>query len=67
MLSDAWGTALEPSPVTPMGAYDPYQILAGTIKATIESAEGYNASGVVVAPLLQLGNTGEQYYIVYRC
>ncbi|KAI0331438.1 carboxypeptidase S [Cubamyces sp. BRFM 1775] len=62
VLSDAFGTGLEPSPVTPMGTDDPYQILAGTIKATIESAEGYNASGVVVAPLLQLGNTDTRYY-----
>ena len=58
-LSDAWGTALEPSPVTPTGEETPYQILAGTIKATIESAEGYNAKGVVVAPLSATGNTGE--------
>ena len=57
-LSDAWGTALEPSPVTPTGKDDPFQILAGTIKATIESAEGYNAKGVVVAPQLATGNTG---------
>ncbi|KAI0793938.1 carboxypeptidase S [Fomes fomentarius] len=61
-LSDAWGTALEPSPVTPTGKDDPYQILAGTIKATIESAEGYNAKGIVVAPLLAIGNTDTRYY-----
>ena len=57
-LSNAFGTALEPSPVTPTGAGDPYQVLAGTIKATPESAKGYNASGVVVAPQIILGNTG---------
>ncbi|CDO73269.1 hypothetical protein BN946_scf185008.g31 [Trametes cinnabarina] len=62
ILSDAFGTGLEPSPVTPMGENDPYQVLAGTIKATIETAEGYDASGVVVAPLLQLGNTDTRYY-----
>ncbi|TBU30672.1 carboxypeptidase S [Dichomitus squalens] len=61
-LSDAWGTALEPSPVTPTGAGDAYQVLAGTIKATLESARGYNASGVVVAPQLVLGNTDTRYY-----
>ena len=66
VLSDAFGTGLEPSPVTPMGTDDPYQILAGTIKATIASAKGYNASGVVVALLLQLGNTGEQS-MIYQC
>ena len=53
VLSDAFGTGLEPSPVTPMGADDPYQILAGTIKATIESAEGYNASGIVAADVFE--------------
>ena len=57
-LADAFGTALEPSPVTPTGKGDPFQVLAGTIKATLESAAGYNASGVVVAPQLILGNTG---------
>ncbi|KAL7280786.1 hypothetical protein ACG7TL_005730 [Trametes sanguinea] len=62
VLSDAFGTGLEPSPVTPMGEHDPYHVLAGTIKSTIETAEGYNASGVVVAPLLQLGNTDTRYY-----
>ncbi|KAI0693188.1 carboxypeptidase S [Cerioporus squamosus] len=64
-LSDAWGTALEPSPVTPTGENDPYQVLAGTIKATIESSEGYQMSGtkgVVVAPLLTIGNTDTRYY-----
>ncbi|KAI0367042.1 carboxypeptidase S [Pilatotrama ljubarskyi] len=62
VLSDAFGTGLEPSPITPMGKDDPYQVLAGTIKATIESAEGYNASGVIVAPILQIGNTDTRYY-----
>ena len=58
-LSDAWDASLEPSPITPTGPEDPYQIFAGTIKATLESAQGYNATGVVVAPKLILGNTGE--------
>ncbi|KAI0820831.1 carboxypeptidase S [Trametes gibbosa] len=57
VLSDAFGTGLEPSPITPMGESDPYQVLAGTIMGTIESARDYEASGVVVAPLLQIGNT----------
>ncbi|TBU60963.1 hypothetical protein BD310DRAFT_921838 [Dichomitus squalens] len=61
-LTDAWDASLEPSPVTPTGPEDPYQIFAGTIKATLESAEGYNATGVVVAPQLILGNTDTQYY-----
>ncbi|KAI0741428.1 carboxypeptidase S [Daedaleopsis nitida] len=57
---DAFG--VQPSPVTPTGNDDPFQILAGTIKATIESAEGYNAKGVVVAPQLATGNTDTRYY-----
>ncbi|PIL24992.1 hypothetical protein GSI_12879 [Ganoderma sinense ZZ0214-1] len=61
-MTDAFGTALEPSPVTPTGKEDPYHVLAGTIKATLESAVGYNASGVVVAPQLILGNTDTRYY-----
>ncbi|KAI0629263.1 carboxypeptidase S [Trametes polyzona] len=62
VLSDAFGTGLEPSPVTPQGKGDSYQVLAGTIKSTLESSIGYAASGVVVAPLLQLGNTDTRYY-----
>lgn len=58
-LSDAWGTALEPSAATPMGKGDPYGVFAGTVKATIESSDRYDAKGVVVAPLLTIGNTGE--------
>lgn len=58
-LSDSWDSSLLPSPITPIGPEDPYQILAGTIKATLQSAEEYNARGVVVAPQLALGNTGK--------
>ncbi len=58
-LSDSWDSGLQPSPVTPTGPEDPYQILAGTIKATLQSAEGYTARGVIVAPQLAIGNTGK--------
>ncbi|KAH9935922.1 carboxypeptidase S [Epithele typhae] len=61
-LSDAWGTALEPSPVTPMGKGAPYEVFAGTVKATIESSDRYEGSSVVVAPLLTIGNTDTRYY-----
>ncbi|KIJ65710.1 hypothetical protein HYDPIDRAFT_110859 [Hydnomerulius pinastri MD-312] len=60
-LSDAYGTALEPSPVTPAG-YGPYSILGGSIKATLESSSFYNVTGVVVAPSLSLGNTDTMNY-----
>ncbi|KAM5532363.1 hypothetical protein V8D89_013957 [Ganoderma adspersum] len=61
-LSDSWYSGLLPSPITPTGPDDPYQILAGTIKATLQSAEGYHARGVVVAPQVALGNTDTQFY-----
>lgn len=56
ILSDAWGNKLEPSPITPMGESGPWKLLAGTIKATVESTEGGKA---VVIPGLTNGNTGE--------
>ncbi|KAF8845156.1 carboxypeptidase S [Paxillus ammoniavirescens] len=52
-LSDAYGSALEPSPVTPAG-FGPYSILGGTIKATMESSDFYNVTSIVVAPSLSL-------------
>ncbi|EMD39230.1 hypothetical protein CERSUDRAFT_81981 [Gelatoporia subvermispora B] len=62
-LSFAWGSSgLEPSPVTPTGLNDPFGILAGTIKATLTSAEGYDKKGVIVTPMLALGNTDTSRY-----
>lgn len=54
-ISEEYDSALEPSPVTPTG-YGPYSILAGTIKATVESSNFYNVSQVVVSPSLSLGS-----------
>ena len=65
-LSDSWYSGLVPSPITPTGPDDPYQVLAGTIKATLQSAEGYHARGVVVAPQLALGNTGKSSILFHR-
>ncbi|EGN96606.1 hypothetical protein SERLA73DRAFT_75491 [Serpula lacrymans var. lacrymans S7.3] len=60
-LSDAFNTALDPSPVTPL-EYGPYSLLSGTIKATIGSSTFYNTTGVVIAPSLSLGNTDTRFY-----
>ncbi|THH14625.1 hypothetical protein EW146_g5732 [Bondarzewia mesenterica] len=50
VLSDAWNTALEPSPITPTGENGAWKLLSGTIKATIESrSEG---AGAAVIPHL---------------
>ncbi|KAK0497225.1 hypothetical protein EDD18DRAFT_1161183 [Armillaria luteobubalina] len=61
VLSDAFGSALQPSPVSPLDLKGPYGILSGTIKATLQSSDRYEA-GVVVMPSLGLGNTDTQFY-----
>ncbi|KAI6000975.1 hypothetical protein F5J12DRAFT_906522 [Pisolithus orientalis] len=52
-VSDTFGTALEPSPVTPMG-YGPYSILGGTVKATMATSQLYNDATVILGPFLLL-------------
>ncbi|KAF8552390.1 hypothetical protein OG21DRAFT_1498426, partial [Imleria badia] len=52
-MSEECDSAPHPSPVTPTGN-GPYSILAGTIKATMESSKFHNATQVVVAPSLLL-------------
>jgi Gly-Xaa carboxypeptidase len=74
-LSDAWGTGLEPAPVTPTDA-KPYKLLAGTIKAVYAAhradklmvAEDGNPSlegqsqDIIVAPGIMPGNTDTRWY-----
>lgn len=59
-LTDAFGLALEPAPVTPTGIdAAPYQLLSGTIKATYNahrSLQGNN--NIAVSPGMPTGNTG---------
>ena len=64
VLSDAWGTALEPAPVSPNGKHDlPYQLLSGTIKATYNSHRNFrNDKQVQVAPGIMTGNTGLPFF-----
>jgi len=63
-LDDAWGTGLEPAPVTPTGKDSaPWQLLSGTIKATYNahrSLEG--ADHIFVSPGIMTGNTDTRYY-----
>lgn len=63
VLSDAFGTALEPAPITPTGEdAAPYQLLSGTIKATWNAHQslkkGEDITEVFVAPSIMTGNTG---------
>ncbi|KIM32781.1 hypothetical protein M408DRAFT_14420 [Serendipita vermifera MAFF 305830] len=61
-ISDAWGTALEPAPVTPIDA-EPYKLLSGTIIAT--ESRGKNdtdAPPLYVMPSVMSGNTDTRHY-----
>ncbi|TCD67575.1 hypothetical protein EIP91_012205, partial [Steccherinum ochraceum] len=60
-LSDAWGTASEPAPPTPIDEA-PYQILMGTIKATLGESQRYQEREVVVSPMLALWKTDTRFY-----
>jgi Gly-Xaa carboxypeptidase len=64
-LADAWGTALEPAPVTPIDGAA-YKLLAGTIKATYDHhrADELHKQDIVVAPGIMTGNTGA--FTLYR-
>ncbi|KAI0927139.1 hypothetical protein AcV5_007754 [Taiwanofungus camphoratus] len=59
-ISDAFGTALEPAPVSPMTGSGPYELLSGTIIGSLGSSNrtGYSQKAFV-APGLAIGNTGE--------
>jgi Gly-Xaa carboxypeptidase len=58
-LTDAYGTALEPAPMTPSDEDSaPWQLLSGTIKATYNAQRGPEGDNVVVSPGVLSGNTG---------
>ena len=59
-LTDAWGTALEPAPVTPTGEESaPWKLLSGTIKAAYNAHRGLEgADNIFVSPGITSGNTG---------
>ena len=62
-LTDAWGTALEPAPVTPTDE-EPFKVLSGTIRATYNSHRGFeNEEEIKIAPGIMTGNTGAAFFI----
>ncbi|KAG6821197.1 hypothetical protein H0H93_004017 [Arthromyces matolae] len=60
-LSDAYGTSLEPAPVTPTSLDAiPWNILSGTIKAAYNSHRSLTEKNeIIVGPGMMSGNTGE--------
>ncbi|KAK7005667.1 Gly-X carboxypeptidase [Favolaschia claudopus] len=66
-LKDAYGTSLEPAPVSPIRGKgsEAYQVLSGTIKATYAAHRGLDlksGGGIAVAPGMSTGNTDTRYY-----
>ncbi|KAG6866575.1 hypothetical protein C0991_002060 [Blastosporella zonata] len=63
-LTDAYGTALEPAPVTPTSADAvPWNLLSGTIKATYNSHRSLTGTDeIIVSPGMPSGNTDTRYY-----
>ncbi|KAK7686368.1 hypothetical protein QCA50_010592 [Cerrena zonata] len=62
-LSDAYQDALEPAPTTPTSKdAAPYQLLAGTIRATYSIHRGGDDSEVIVSPGIMSGNTDTSGY-----
>ncbi|KAJ1311789.1 hypothetical protein OPQ81_010254 [Rhizoctonia solani] len=57
-LSDAWGTALDPAPITPTEGTEAaaYKLLSGVIRHTRGSKK------TVVSPAIMSGNTDTRYY-----
>ncbi|KAG8683468.1 hypothetical protein FRC11_013533, partial [Ceratobasidium sp. 423] len=57
-LSDAWGTALEPAPITPTAGTEAaaYKLLSGVIRHTRGDKR------TVVSPAIMSGNTDTRYY-----
>lgn len=60
-LSEAWGTELEPAPVTPSDEGSaPWRLFSGTIKATFNAHRGLDGpNNIFVSPGIMSGNTGE--------
>ena len=56
-LSDAFGSALEPAPVTPSAGSAPYDVLSGTIRNVLTTSPRklYENKAVIVAPSILLG------------
>ena len=58
-IADAFGTALEPAPITPMGGSGPFKLLSGTIVGVLGASNrtGYDKK-TFIAPSMSTGNTG---------
>ncbi|KZW00041.1 carboxypeptidase S [Exidia glandulosa HHB12029] len=60
---DAWHSALEPAPHTPVDAEaKPFALLSGTIKAVVQHNPNVEPANVVVAPTIGSGNTDTSRY-----
>ncbi|KIO27098.1 hypothetical protein M407DRAFT_73707, partial [Tulasnella calospora MUT 4182] len=59
-LSDAWGDALEPAPISSTDSAA-YQLLSGSIRAAWEDAHPTEES-IIVAPSMMGGNTDTRWY-----
>lgn len=59
VLSDAYGTALEPAPITPTTGSGPWELLSGTIRNTLSTSSRklYEEKQFVVAPSISLGTS----------
>ena len=63
-LSDAFGHALEPAPVTPTDEA-PYKLLSGTIRATYDSRRHADTNeDIKIAPGIMPGNTGKRLLLI---
>ncbi|GJE90960.1 carboxypeptidase S [Phanerochaete sordida] len=64
-LSDAWGAALEPAPITPSAGEDAgaFRLLAGTIKTVYRVHRNVtDDETVIVSPGIMSGNTDTRHY-----
>jgi Gly-Xaa carboxypeptidase len=63
VISNAWGSQLEPAPVTPYTGKESaaYQLLSGTIKSVYNTHRGLVGNdNIQVQPGYQPGNTGKE-------
>ncbi|KAL0953577.1 hypothetical protein HGRIS_004793 [Hohenbuehelia grisea] len=63
-LTDAWGTALRPAPITPTSGSEAaaFRLLSGTIKATFNSHRSLKGDNIAISPGIMSGNTDTRYY-----
>lgn len=58
-LGDAFGTGLEPAPITPSSGNIPYDLLSGTIRNVLTTSPrtAYENKTIIVAPSILLGKS----------